>query len=213
MTNDHDLPDTADETPHRRTVEATDGSQIIINAPGDAMAADYHRIEPPNAPYDEYNTAQRRAVLLQRIERVGHPSALNKSYQKIGDEFGVSKSTIHRDLAVLGAWCAENVERDHVTIMDSVFRGAVLELVEDGEYLEAVEAGKEWFDWLAQMGAIDRVPDKLDLDATVRQASTESEDYEVLDEAEVRDLREPGADEDGDGSGAGGGTESEVSGA
>lgn len=191
-----DIPGPTDEgdVPDARRVEATDGSEIQIKTPGDALGVPYHRIDPPHVPYDEYNTAQRRAVLLDRIERVGHPEALNQTYSELADEFDVAKSTIHRDMTVLSAWSAENVEREHVSIMDMVFRGAVLQLVEDGDMLEAAEVGKEWFDWLAQMGVIDRVPDRLDMRATVREVGAESESYEVLDADELADLREHAED-------------------
>lgn len=196
MNSNLPTPNDADDgqVPERRRVESPDGETIEVESKADPLSVDYHRIEPPNKPYEDYNTAQRRAILLERIERVGHPQALNQSYAQMGDEFGVAKSTIHRDLSVLAAWVAENVERDHVSIMDNVFRGAILSLVESNDMLEAVEAGKEWFDWLAQMGAIDRVPEQVDIDQTVRHAGGESESYEVLDESEVNDLRQAQAD-------------------
>lgn len=135
---------------------------------------------PDDKKYPDMNYAERRAILLQRIEQAGHPRALGQTYAEMADEFGVSKATIHRDLKTLAEWTAENVERDHVHIMDSVFRGAVLDLVDDGKKAWAAEVGKEWFEWLADMGAIERVPDKVDLDATVEQAD-ETEDYEVVE--------------------------------
>lgn len=152
------------------------------------LAIDYGSVRvPDDKPYDEFNYAERRACLLGRIERVGHPRALSQTYAEMGDEFGVSKATIHRDLKVLAEWTAQNLDRDHVHILDSVFRGAILDLVDEGKYAWAAEVGKEWFEWLADMGVMDRVPDRVDLDATVRQASNETEDYEIIpdDEAEA----------------------------
>ena len=160
-------------------------------APGEvenALAVDYGAVRVPDSkPYDEFNYAERRSCLLKRIERAGHPKALPQTYAEMGDEFGVSKATIHRDLKILAEWTAQNLDREHVHILDSVFRGAIMDLVDEGKYAWATEVGKEWFDWLADMGVVERVPDRLDLDATVRQAPTETDEYEIIpdDEAEA----------------------------
>jgi len=146
------------------------------------LAIDYGAVRPPDSkPYTEFNYAERRAILLRRIERAGHPRALPQTYAEMGDEFGVSKSTIHRDLRVLAEWTAENVERDHVHIMDSVFRGAIQDLVDEGKMAWAAEVGKEWFEWLADMGAIERVPDEVRLDADISHSSGETDEYVVVE--------------------------------
>jgi len=148
----------------------------------DPLSIDYGAVHPDTSkPYGDYNYAERRSILLTRIERAGHPKALPHTYSELGDEFDVSKSTIHRDMRVLAEWTAENVERDHVHIMDSVFRGAIQDLVDDGKMAWAAEVGKEWFEWLADMGAIERVPDELNVDATVRHAEAETEEYVVVE--------------------------------
>jgi hypothetical protein len=145
------------------------------------LAIDYGAVHPPEGKsYTEFTYAERRATLLRRIERAGHPAALPQAYSEMGEEFGVSKSTIHNDLQVLAEWTAENVERDHLHIMDSVFRGAIQDLVEDGKRAWAAEVGKEWFEWLADMGAIERMPDEVRLDATVRHESDETDEYVVV---------------------------------
>jgi len=170
-----------------REVQVADGDACPPN-PQNPLAIAYDRIEPPNKPYEDYNVAQRRAVLLSRVERVGHPAALNKSYEQLGDEFDCSKSTIHRDMAVLAEWISENLARDHVQIMDAVFHGAVQDLVDEGNYAWAAEVGREWFEWLADMGVLDRAAEQIDLDATVRQAGGESDAYRVLDDDEAAAL-------------------------
>jgi len=194
--SDTQLPMVAGEDlDDRRVVEQADGSACPAN-PSNPLAIAYDRIEPPNdLRYEDYNVAQRRAVLLSRIERVGHPSALNQSYKDLSDEFDCSKSTIHRDMAVLAEWVAENLARDHVQVMDAVFHGAVESLVDDGEFVEAAEVGTAWFEWLADMGVVERVADKVDLDATVRQAGGDTDAYRVIadDEAEAVEVVESDA--------------------
>jgi hypothetical protein len=147
----------------------------------DPLSVDYGAVRSPSSkPYAEFNYAERRATLLRRIERAGHPAALPQTYDELGEEFDVNKSTIHDDLQILAEWTAENIERDHLHIMDAVFRGAIQDLVEDGKRAWAAEVGKEWFDWLADMGAIERMPDEVRLDATVRHESDETDEYVVV---------------------------------
>jgi hypothetical protein len=168
----------------------------------DPLVIRYDRIAIPSAtPYAELDYAQRRAIILRRIEKAGHPQALGRTYSEMGEEFDVSKQTISDDMQVLSAWVATHLERDHVSILDAVFRGSVQNLVEDGEYAEARETAKEWYEWLADMGIVDRVPDRLDLDATVHTDPDKGADYEIIsDEATVI----PPDEVDGDGDGGSG---------
>jgi hypothetical protein len=171
---------TATET-ETEAEQATEPAVPPANELEDPLTVDYGAVHPDTSKtYGEYNYAERRAVLLKRIERAGHPKAMPHTYSELADEFDVSKSTIHRDLRVLAEWTAENVERDHIHIMDSVFRGAILDLVDEGKNAWAAEVGKEWFEWLADMGAIERVPAQVDLDATVRHEGDETEEYVVV---------------------------------
>lgn len=162
---------------------ALDGSEeeYVPQSPKDPVAIPYDRVNPPDIPYTEFNYAQRRAVILNRIEHVGHPRAMNQTYEDLAEEFDTVVSVIHNDMKVLAAFMAEHVSRDHVSIMDAVFRGAVRDLAEKEEWVDAAEVGKNWYEWLADMGAMERVADKVDLDATVRNVG-DSEAYRVIDD-------------------------------
>lgn len=181
-------------------VQTSTGGKMVI-APHADDPPPYHEIViPDNKSGREFNTYERRAELLRRVERAGHPRAVPSTYKELGDEFGVAKSTIAADMRRLSEYVAENVTRDHVTIMDSVFRGAILDLVEDGKKAWAAEVGREWYEWLADMGEIERVADEVNLDATVRDASTSTDHYSVIsdDEAEPVDAEFREVDEQGD---------------
>lgn len=188
-------------------VEDEPSAQVGRRGSRDALAVDYSAVNLPTGNYEDCTVEERRAVLLHRIERAGHPRALPDTYRELADEFDVNKSTIGRDMKLLAEWCAENVERDHVSIMDAVFRGAVLDLVEDGKKAWAAEVGREWFEWLADMGAIERVPQNVNLDATVRQASDETDEYRIIEDDEAGALHA----EDGAASAAALGDADEVS--
>lgn len=70
--------------------------------------------------------------------------------------------------------------------MDCV-RGAVRDLVEDGEHYKAVKAAEKWYDFLADMGEVTRAPERreLDMDATVAHEQTETEDYVLITDDET----------------------------
>lgn len=186
--HDTDSSDSTDSSPS--SAEASGEVEVFTGAeerwtprPQDSGEIPYNRIEPPAAtPREDYTYVQRRAVLLDWIERVGHPRALRQSYRELADEFGASRSAIHRDMQALSAFIAANLDRDHVSIMDAVFRGAVLDLVEQDERARAAEIGRRWFEWLADMGEIERVADKVDLDTTVRHGDGDPEAYTVVDD-------------------------------
>lgn len=193
MTEDETQAETQDE---QTELEAVDGLEDVDlpdrsgqGGGHDPAAIPYHHVNVDHSkPYEAFSWAERRAVLLKRIERAGHPQALPQTYGELGDEFGVSKTQIHSDMKVLAAYTAENLDRDHKHIMDSVFRGAIRDLVDEGKMAWASEVGKEWYDWLAQMGEVERVADKHELEASI-STETSSEDYEVIeDDADPADV-------------------------
>jgi hypothetical protein len=177
---------TNERTPSDRLEPLTEGDYPDENSLVDPLAVRYDCVLiPEGTDYTDLDYAQRRAVLLRRIETAGHPRALRQNYGEMKDEFGVAKSTIHRDMTILSEWVAGHLERNHVGILDAVFRGAVEKLAKEGELREATEVGKEWFDWLAQMGVIDRVPDRLDLNATIHSNPDEGGDYKIIPDDEA----------------------------
>lgn len=143
---------------------------------------------PDEKPRVDYTYVERRAEILELVERAGHPDALNKS--QLAREYSVSHTTIGRDFDRLAEYVDENLARDHSFIMDRVLRGAVLNLVEDGEHYKAVKAAEKWYDWLADSGAVDRVPERreLDMSADLSHRGMESESYKLItDEDEILD--------------------------
>lgn len=148
----------------------------------DGTKIPYHEIlVDPTAPPHEYRTVERRAVILKRIEQYGHPQAIPQSYSDLADEFGTTKSVIHNDMRTLAGFMSNHLTRDHYAIMDAVFRGAVQDLVKEGKFAWASEVGERWFEWLANMGAVPRAPDRQILDARVTHDSAETV-YTIVDD-------------------------------
>ena len=139
---------------------------------------DYHHVNvPEDVEPTEYNHHQRRAVILERILDAGHPAALTKTH--LADEFGCDEKSIRRDFKRLGQYVAENLESDHEFIVDSVFRGALAKLMENGQYEEAVRVAKSWSDWLNSVGAIAHRDNRMTVTHRTQQGETES--YKVVE--------------------------------
>jgi len=156
------------------------GGKQVIKGPHSRDPPAYENIViPENKRYEDYNTYERRAILLQRIERAGHPRALGSTYQELSDEFDVAKSTISSDMERLGEYVADNLDRDHHMITDSVFRGAILDLVENGKKAWAAELARDWYEWLADMGEVERVAEDVNLN--LREQETETEAYKIVE--------------------------------
>lgn len=148
-------------------------------------STDYGAVNVPDGkPREDYSYMERRAEILERIERAGHPNALNKS--ELAREYGVSHTSIGRDFDALAEYVAENLSRDYSFVMDRVLRGAVRNLVEEGEHYKAVKAAEKWYDWLADVGEVVRAPERreLEMEATVAHEQTETEDYVLITDDE-----------------------------
>lgn len=150
-------------------------------------STDYDAVNVPDGKArEDYSYVERRAEILERIERAGHPNALNKS--ELAREYGVNHTSIGRDFDALAEYVAANLDRNHSFIMDRVLRGAVRNLVDDGEHYKAAKAAEKWYDWLADVGEVTRAPERreLNMDATVAHEQTETEDYLLItDEGDV----------------------------
>lgn len=98
-----------------------------------------------------YTYAERRAELLQLIEEAGHPRAVNQT--EIATRYDVSQQQISEDMKVLSEYVAEHVGAQHRFIMQSVFQGSMLELIESGESFKAAKVARWWAEWLDDTGA------------------------------------------------------------
>lgn len=104
---DQDTPDDSTAAANAAMVAAENES-----GSGDAEPA-YHAIafpeEPPNG---EWTTDQRRAYVLEELERVGHPFAID--HRALADRFEVAPETIHADVGHL----AVRLEAEEITLPD-----------------------------------------------------------------------------------------------
>ena len=125
---------------------------------------DYRAIEvPTDKPPQEYTYAERRAEILQLIEEAGHPRAINQS--RLGERYGCAQSNISNDVSVLREYITSNIDETTVdTITETVYQKSIRELVDNGEYKDAVKAVESWNDWLMDRGKVEQEPDKHEIE-------------------------------------------------
>ena len=125
---------------------------------------DYRSIEVPETKAaTEYTYAERRAEILKLVEEAGHPRAINQT--RLADRYGCAQSNISNDISVLREYITENIDETTVdAITETVFQKSIRELVEQGDYKDAVKAVESWNDWLMDRGKVEQEPDKHEIE-------------------------------------------------
>jgi hypothetical protein len=120
---------------------------------------DYRAVEiPEDTPAAEYSYTARRAEILQLVEEAGHPDAINQS--RLADRYDVARSTISRDFDRIREYVREHIGAHRHAISAAVYRKAIKEYTDRGEYDKAVDALESWNEWLREEGARDTEPDE-----------------------------------------------------
>ena len=127
---------------------------------------DYRSIEVPETKAaTEYTYAERRAEILKLVEEAGHPRAINQT--RLADRYGCAQSNISNDIDVLREYITDNIDETTVdAITETVFQKSIRELVEQGDYKDAVKAVESWNDWLMDRGKVEKEPDKHEVDGS-----------------------------------------------
>ena len=126
----------------------------------------YRRVSiPEQKPPGEYHWTERRAEILQLVEEAGHPRKINQA--RLAERYGVSTAQICKDMKRLRKFITENIDEERVdAITETVYQKAVSELMDQGEYKDAVKAVESWNDWLMDRGKVDKEPDKHEVDGS-----------------------------------------------
>lgn len=144
-------------------------------------------------PPDEYHYTERRAELLRIIIRSGGVHRVNQA--QLGERYGVSRQQIHKDVNALSESVAETMG-DNINLQtESAFQRIYDELLEDGEYTAAWRVFEGYSKLLERRGRIETEPERHEIDATHRQASTETDHYAIVPDDEADAVVEvPAAD-------------------
>jgi hypothetical protein len=126
---------------------------------------DYRAVNTPDEkPPVEYSYVERRAEILELIEEAGHPDALRRT--RLADRYDVNPSTITRDFDRLGDYVRDTLGHQRHAISASLYRKAIKEYTDRGDYDKAIDALESWNEWLREEGARDTEPDEHDVDVS-----------------------------------------------
>lgn len=132
---------------------------------------DYARVSYPEGrsekagAMDDFDAAQRRAWLLDKIYELGTPTRINQS--KVSEYFGVGQTIISRDINDELAPYVEDHLGDRVGMMsDVVFKAAVEKLMDDDEPYKAAKTMEMFNAWLQSTGEQDSETTTEDITVT-----------------------------------------------
>lgn len=145
---------------------------------------DYTDVEVPDGkPIAEYTTHERRAALLRMIRSAGSPHAISQS--RAAERFGVHRSTISRDFDRLRESVADRLGDDAKLTTWALFERTIQELHAEGEWKQAWDVAMDWNDWLADLGAQHREPERSEVDVRSRNLDVT---YEIVREGDDEPL-------------------------
>jgi len=127
---------------------------------------DYSAIPVPDdkAPED-YTYNERRAEILQLIEKKGHPWGFN--YSQLGRRYDVAHNTIRNDFDKLKDWYQDRVGGDAKVSSDLAYRRIVQEHMDNGDYEKARRALDSWNGWLQDTGEQEKEPEQIEHSGSV----------------------------------------------
>ena len=114
----------------------------------DSNDPDYSAVDIPSKDRTAYTWVQRRAELLQLVEEVGDPAALNQT--ELADSYDVTQQQISKDFARLAGHIHDRmIDRDQrAFIVESVVRRSIRGLLDDEEYRKAAQTAMDYDEWI-----------------------------------------------------------------
>lgn len=102
----------------------------------------------------DFDAAQRRAWILDRIYELGTPTRINQS--EVSDYFEVDQTIISRDIREeLAPYVEDNLGNRAGMMSDVVFKSAVEKLMDKDEPLKAAKVMEKFNAWLQSTGEQD----------------------------------------------------------
>jgi len=132
---------------------------------------------PSGKAPEDYTYHERRAELLQAAIEAGHPDMLNRT--RFADRYDVDPSTVTRDIQALQEEIHDDLSTDAEFVTATIYRRAIREKADKGEWMEAVELVESWNEWLYDTGQQEKAPDKMEMDMDL-DASIETDERKAL---------------------------------
>jgi hypothetical protein len=123
---------------------------------------DYMQIPIPDKPQDEYTYNERRAEILQMIEKKGHPWGFN--YSQLGRDYGVTHETIRHDFSRLREYYTNQIGDDAKAATEIAYKKILREQMDESEYEAARRTLDSWSSWLQDTGHQDKEPDQHEVE-------------------------------------------------
>lgn len=136
--------------------------QDFIHGTADWDGPDYATVRIPSAadrPKWEWSYEERQAFLFEKLREYGTPGNLPKSQTEYGEEFGVAQQQISKDIERVRRYIAAHAGDRAVSKAAMLANRAVEELAEE-DPKKAMDTWLDYCEFLFDTGAMDRAPDK-----------------------------------------------------
>lgn len=107
---------------------------------------DYAAVTVPTKPPASFSYVERRADLLQQIEDLGHPAALNQS--EMAERYDVSQQQISKDLDRLDEFIRTRLSSRRDLEIGSVLKRCMTGALEEGDFNTARKAAESYDEYL-----------------------------------------------------------------
>jgi len=121
---------------------------------------------PKSIDKEDYETNQRRAELYERALEANGVKNLDKTYAEIGDEYGMSSTTINDDLNIVREYII-NEEFDTRRMKETLgqaLQWAIEEATKEGDYNAIPRIIKEKKKLAQDLGALDKAAKKHEIE-------------------------------------------------
>jgi len=128
------------------------------------MYANYREVSAPESKEPEdYTTAERRAAIFDRIEQAGHYRNLERSTRELGRRFGVSHTTIQKDIRRILDWKSDHLGDNIDAELETLKTKAVQDALSNGEATTAYQIMSQHLRNLQSLGIKGETPDQLEV--------------------------------------------------
>jgi len=132
---------------------------------------------PEDKKPEEYTYLERRAEILHIILKYGSPYYYTQ--QTLAKRYGVNQSLICHDMKAIKEYIEANVGKDIRAVTDALYRAAIQKAIKDGDFKTAITFVEKWNNWLWNIGAVEKEPQKIEI----------NQSNAVIDEI-IREIRE-----------------------
>jgi len=125
----------------------------------------YRALSTPEGKHrPEYTYAERRAELYDLIDQKGHYRNLERSTRQLGDRYGVSHTTIRRDIQAILDWKADHLGENTEAELETLKTKAVQDALDAGDADKAYSIMSQHLANLQSLGTIKEEPDKHEVE-------------------------------------------------